>query len=139
MTLTTRALLCILDGLHVGITVVDENSRIILMNRLFGEMVQRSPESLIGTSVLGCHPPGSRPAVEQMMSDLKNRVKDHAEAWINFKGRIIYEYLYPIWDRDGNLVGIADELHDGAEQAAYMKRLGEWKEIPVSGLKELEP
>lgn len=134
MTLSTESLLDIIDALRVGISVVDDNNRIVLMNRLFGEMVQQSPAERVGTSVFNCHPPESRLAVEKMMNELRNGTRDHAEGWVNFRGRMIYEYLYPITGRDGNLVGIADELHDAADQVEYMKKLGVWKELPISGL-----
>jgi DUF438 domain-containing protein len=121
--------------MRIGLAVVDVDKRIVLMNRLFGEMVQQSPDERIGTSIFDCHPLESKAAVEKLWGDLVTGTRDCAEAWINFRGRIIYEYLYPIRDRHGNLVGIADELHDASDLAGYMKRLGDWEELPVSGLK----
>jgi PAS domain S-box-containing protein len=139
MTLTADSLLDIIDALRIGIAVVDENNRIVLMNRLFGEMVQQNPQERTGTSVFNCHPSESKSAVERMISDLRHKTIDHAEAWINFRGRILYEYLYPIEDRDGHLIGIADELHDAADQYEYMRKLGISKELPISGLGERMP
>lgn len=137
MALTPESLLDIFDALRIGISVVDDNNRIVLMNRLFGEMVQQSPAERTGTSVFDCHPPESRLAVEKLMSELRNGSRDHAEGWVNFRGRMIYEYLYPITGRDGSFAGIADELHDAADLAEYMKKLGVWKELPISGLKQI--
>lgn len=45
---TVETLLSILDALHMGITVVDENNRTVVMNRTFGEMVQENAGQLQG-------------------------------------------------------------------------------------------
>ena len=106
------------------------------MNRLFGEMVQEKPEKRVGTSVFLCHPSESKLAVEKLISDLKTGVRNHFETWLNLRGRILYEHIYPIWDQKGNYVGMLDLLQDAADKADYMKRLGEWKDLPLKGLKK---
>ncbi len=134
MELTAKALSAILDGLHIGLAVADERGTIIVMNEKFGEMVQVNAKERVGSPLALCHPPEAMPNVDRLIADLRNRVKDREEAWVNFKGRVIYEYLYGIWDREGRFVGIADELHDAAERAEYLKLHGRWRELPVSGV-----
>lgn len=125
----------ILDALKVGITVIDAQSNIIVMNRLFGEMVEKNPKDLIGSSVLLCHPAESRPAVQKMISEFREGTRTHYENWLNFRGKILHEQIYPILSDQNTFQGVIDMLIDGTEKANYMKRLGEWQELPLKGAK----
>ena len=136
MEVTAEMYKSILDALNVGVALIDRNNKIIVMNRLFGEMVHENPEDRVGTSVFSCHPLESEAAVRQLIDDLKTGVKKHFETWLNFKGRILYEHIYPIWNDQGNYVGMLDLLYDAADKADHMRRLGEWEDLPVKGLRK---
>ena len=75
----------------------------------------------------------------KMINDLKNSEMEHYEGWVNFRGRMLYEYIYPLWDEDGNCIAIIEELHDATEKAEYLKMKGEWEDLHVSGLGEKSP
>jgi len=139
VTLKIDVLRNIVDNLNIGIVIVDSDNMITLFNKLAGEMLQQEPSKRIGSSILRCHGEISEGPVLKMISDLKNRVMDHYEGWVNFRGRMLFEYIYPIWDSKGECVGIVEELHDAAEKAGYLKMKGEWKEIHVSGQGEKSP
>ena len=124
------------NSLKMGITIVDRNDVIIAVNRLFGEMVQKDPRQLVGNSVFLCHPEESRPAVQKLIDEFKKGTKTPYETWLNFRGRILREQIYPIISEEGKYSGMVDMLGDAADIAGYLKRLGEWKEIPVKGLKK---
>ena len=96
------------SNLNVGVVVVDNDNRIILFNRLAGEMLQQEPESRIGSSIMRCHGKVSEVPVAKMISDLRNRVMDDYEGWVNFKGRMLYEYIYPIWNSKGECLAIVE-------------------------------
>ena len=83
MKLTLNLLEKFAENLNVGIVIVDNENRIILFNRLAGEMLRQDPQSRIGTSILRCHGEVSEQPVLKMISDLKNRVMDHYEGWVN--------------------------------------------------------
>jgi len=127
------------DNLNVGIVIVDDENSIILFNKLAGEMLQQNPQSRIGTSIFRCHGEVSEQPVLKMINDLKSRVMDHYEGWVNFKGRMLYEYIYPLWNEYGKCIAIIEELHDAAERAEYLKSKGEWKDLHISGLGEKAP
>ncbi len=129
----------VVENLNIGVVVVDNENTIVLFNRIAGEMLQQEPNNRIGSSILRCHGEVSEGPVLKMVSDLKNRVMDHYEGWVNFRGRMLYEYIYPLWTSTGECVGIVEELHDAAEKAGYLKMRGEWKEIHVSGQGEKSP
>jgi DUF438 domain-containing protein len=139
MTIHLDALKLVVDDLNTGIVVIDNDDKIILFNRLAGEMLQQEPESRIGSSIYRCHGEISEGPVAKMISDLRSGVMDHYEGWVNFRGRMLYEYIYPLRDSQGICLGIVEELHDAAEKAGYLKMKGEWKEIHISGLGEKTP
>lgn len=111
----------VLDNLNVGIVIIDTKDTIILFNKKAGEMLQQDPKTRIGTSILRCHGEVSEQPVLKMIGDLKEKIMPHYEGWVNFKGRMLYEYIYPIWGPDGTFQGIVEELHDAAEKAGYLK------------------
>jgi len=127
------------DNLNVGVVLVSNDDIIIFFNKKAGEMLQQDPESRIGSSILRCHGEVSEKPVLKMITDLKNQVMDHYEGWVNFKGRMLYEYIYPLWDSDSRCLAIVEELHDAMEKAEYLKLKGQWDELHVSGLGEKSP
>jgi DUF438 domain-containing protein len=139
MTDNLETMSIVLENLNIGIVVIDDNDRIILFNKIAGEMLQQEPASRIGSSIFRCHGEISEGPVTKMISDLKGRVMDHYEGWVNFRGRMLYEYIYPIWSPKGKCFGIVEELHDAAEKAGFLKMKGEWKELHISGLGEKSP
>ena len=139
MTIQIDVLKDVVENLNIGIVVIDNDDTIILFNRLAGEMLQQKPGDRIGSSILRCHGEVSERPVIKMISDLRNRVMKHYEGWVNFRGRMLYEYIYPIWGSNEECLGIVEELHDAEEKSDYLKMKGEWKEIHVSGLGEKTP
>jgi PAS domain S-box-containing protein len=139
MRITVEILQNILDTLNIGVVAIDKGGEIVVFNRMAGEMLQQDPESRIGTSVLRCHPKESEPAVKKRISDLKNRVMERTETWLDFRGRILYEHICPMWDGRGEYVGVLTELHDAEDKAELLKRLGEWKDVRLSGVGEQSP
>jgi len=129
----------LVDRLNVGVVVIDNNNRIVIFNKIAGEMLQVNPNERIGSSVLRCHGEVSEQNVLKMIDDLKFGRVEKQGGWVNFRGRMLYEHLYAIRDSKGNCIGVVDELHDAAEQAEYLKSQGQWKEIHVSGLGDRAP
>ena len=139
MKVTLKLLESFAENLNVGIVIVDNDDKIILFNKLAGEMLQQDPQARIGSSILRCHGEVSEKPVMKMITELKNRVMEHYEGWVNFKGRMLYEYIYPLWNSEGECLAIVEELHDAAEKAEYLKMKGEWENLHVSGLGEKAP
>jgi hypothetical protein len=68
------------------------------------------------------------------MGDLRTGALDHYEGWVNYRGRMLYEYIFPIRGPEGEFLGMIEELHDAADEAGMMRRLGERKDVHVSGV-----
>lgn len=124
----------ILDHLNVGLVVVAPDGRIVLFNRLAGEMLHEDPAERCGSTLLSCHPRKSEDRVERLMGDLRAGALDHYEGWVNYRGRMLYEYILPIRGPQGEYLGMIDELHDAADEVEMMRRLGERKDVHVSGV-----
>ncbi|MCK5239990.1 MAG: PAS domain-containing protein [Candidatus Thorarchaeota archaeon] len=139
MTVPAEFLSKFADTMNVGIVLVDSDNRIILFNKLAGEMLHQNPDERIGTNILRCHGEVSEAPVLKMINDLKNGVMEKFEGWVNFRGRMLYEYIYPLRDDAGDYLGVVEELHDAAEKAEYLKTKGDWKDIHISGLGEKSP
>lgn len=139
MKVTVEMLQSILDTLNIGVVATDKDDKIVVFNRMAGEILQQDPEARIGTSILRCHPKESEPAVQKRISDLRNRVMERTEAWLDYRERILYEYICPIWDEQGEYLGVLSEVHDAGDKAELLKRLGEWKDIGVSGVGKRAP
>ncbi len=129
----------VLDHLRIGLVVIDPDNTIVLFNRQAGEMLGEDPQARVGSTIMSCHPHESEPAVKKLIDDIKLGAISHYEGWVNYQGRILYEYIYPIRDPDGTFMGMIEELHDAAERSQLMQRLEEWEDVHVSGIGRRAP
>ncbi|RDE12505.1 MAG: hypothetical protein C4K49_09880 [Candidatus Thorarchaeota archaeon] len=134
MRLTLEALKGVLNVLNVGIVLVGNDDKILLFNRIAGEMLQQDSPSRIGTSILRCHGEVSEPNVRKMLSEIRSGSMQKYEGWVDFRGRMLYEHIYPVRNDRGECILVVEELHDSAEKAEYLKIAGQWKDIHVSGV-----
>ncbi|MHA1484865.1 MAG: PAS domain-containing protein, partial [Candidatus Thorarchaeota archaeon] len=139
MKLPLEILEGIVDTLNVGLVVLDKDDKIVLFNRKAGEMLQQDPKERIGSPLLRCHPARAEPGVLKMIGEIKSGKLEKYDGWVKFIGRIIYEYIYPIRDKDGKYVAIVAEFHDAAEKAEYLKGLGEWTKPDMHGTGDSSP
>lgn len=124
----------IVDQLRVGLVVIDSDNRIVLFNRLAGEMLHQDPAERLGSTVQSCHPRGSVAKVEDLIGGFRRGEVDHHEGWVNYRGRMLFERIYPLRDLAGDYLGLVDELHDGADQSDLLRRLGEWRDVQLTGV-----
>lgn len=129
----------LLDSIHAGVVVIDSDNDIVFFNKLAGEMLGQDSDGRVGTSILLCHPERAEPGVLKMIGQMKSGELKEYEGWVNFAGRILYEYIYPLRDDDGNYSGAVAELHDATEKAEYLKSQGDWKAPEMHGLGESAP
>jgi DUF438 domain-containing protein len=129
----------ILDALNVGLVVVDADDRIVIFNRLAGEMLHEDPAERRGSTILSCHPRRSEGNVTKLIGDLRSGALHHYEGWVNYRGRMLYEYILPVRGPQGEYLGLIDELHDAADEVGMIRRLGERKDVHVSGIGERAP
>ncbi len=139
MKLTSERLLHLFDRMHAGVVVIDKDNKIVLFNELAGEMLNQDPKNRIRTSILLCHPERAEPGVLKMINQMKTGELKEYEGWVNFAGRILYEYIYPLHDESGNYIGAVGEMHDAPEKAQFLKSKGEFEMPEMHGLDESSP
>jgi len=128
-----------MDSLNVAVVVIDDKERIVMFNRTAGQLFGQDAQDRIDSSILRCHPERAEPGVLKMIGQMKSGELKKYQGWVNFRGSILYEYIYPLLDRDGNYMGAVAELHPAAEKAEYLKSRGEFKEPELHGVGESSP
>jgi PAS domain S-box-containing protein len=136
---TSGVLRAVADQLCIGLVLIDKDNRIVLFNRLAGRMLQVEPSERLGSTIFSCHPSESDAAVEKLIEDIRTGVLDHYEGWVNYRGRMLYEYIRPIRTDAGEYIGMIEELHDAQERAEALQARGEWQDVHVSGVGSRAP
>ena len=124
----------IADQLRIGLVVIDKDNRIVLFNRLAGRMLHEKPSERLGSTIFSCHPNESDAAVKKLINDIRSGTLDHYEGWVNYRGRMLYEYIRPIRTDTGEYFGMLEELHDAKDRAEVLQSRGEWKGVHISGV-----
>ena len=109
--LSLDELLNILNGLPIDISFVDKDDKV----KYFSETKDRiffRPRAIIGRDVRNCHPPQSVDKVEKIINDFKEKKRDVAEFWINFKGKFIHIRYFAIRNKLGEYLGTLEVTQD---------------------------
>ena len=142
MPLTFDMFKTVANSFNVGIVILDKDDQIVFFNKQAGEMLNQDPSSRIGSSILRCHPERAEPGVLKMISEMKASTPSNPykyEGFVNFMGKFLYEYLYPVWDESGNYLATVAEMHDAGPRVQYLKAIGEWKPPEMHGLGDSSP
>lgn len=125
--MTFKQALMVFNHLPVDITVVDQNNEVLFFNRAKDRFFPRSP-AIIGRTVQNCHPPESVHIVEKIIRAFRNGEKDHADFWIQMKGKFILIQYFALRDENQNYSGVVEVSQDvtGIRQLEGEKRLLDW-------------
>lgn len=99
----------LMEALPVDVTFVDDDDVIRYYNK--SEIFSHQP-SVIGTKVQDCHSKKSRPKVDEILDDFKNKRKDLVEYWINRDGRKILIRYFTVRDKNGEYLGCLEVDQD---------------------------
>jgi hypothetical protein len=128
-SLTAAQITLMLDSLPVDITFVDENDEVRYFSGTKERIFPRS-KAIIGRKVQNCHPPESVHVVEDILKAFRERRKDHADFWINMRGRFIHIRYFALFDAGGAYSGTIEVSQDvtGIRDLEGEKRLPDWEE-----------
>jgi PAS domain S-box-containing protein len=130
----------VLNGMGVGIVVIDADDRIVFFNREAGKMLKEEPEKRMGQSVLLCHPKASEEKVRQFIDDFrKDPQHKFRRQMLNYQGRYLEEDFYSLFDDQGKYLGLVELLYDAEEKVSLLKQLGRFEEPHVSGVGSKAP
>ena len=98
----------IMETLPFEVTFVDANDTVAYFNRLDKEKLFPRTRSVIGRKVTRCHPEKSVAMVEAIVEGFKNRTRDKAEFWIDFRGDKVLIRYYPVYNEAGEYLGVLE-------------------------------
>jgi len=125
--LTPEQVNFIFKFLPVDITYVNEDDRVVFYNRGDDRVFPRSA-NIIGREVKFCHPPKSVDNVLRILEEFKKGTQDHADFWINMRGKFIHIRYFAVRDEQKNYRGVIEMSQDVTEIRALEgeQRLLDW-------------
>lgn len=112
--LNPEQLILLLNHLPVDITYVDENDEVCYFSGAKHRIFPRS-KAIIGRKVQNCHPPESVHVVNEIVEAFRNGTKEHADFWIQMKGRFIHIRYFALRDEQGQYKGTIEVSQDATE------------------------
>jgi DUF438 domain-containing protein len=128
--LNTEQLIMMLNNLPVDITFIDEKDEVLYFSGARHRIFHRSI-AIIGRKVQNCHPPESVHIVNEIINAFRNGKKDHADFWIQLKGRFIHIRYFALRNEHSEYKGTIEVSQDVTEIRSLQgeKRLLEWNKI----------
>jgi len=120
----------IFNTIPIEFSVLDENDKVLAWNKHETRIFKR-PEAALGRDVKQCHPERSLGKVEQIISEMKEGMRDTARFWIDLpigkngeKEKVLIEY-YALRDKEGNYLGCLESSQNisGIQKLEGQKRL----------------
>jgi PAS domain S-box-containing protein len=126
--LNPAQLILLFENLPVDITFVDENDEVCYFSGAKHRIFPRS-KAIIGRKVQNCHPPESVHIVNEIVEAFRNGSRDHADFWIQMKGRFIHIRYFALRNENGEYKGTIELSQDVTEIRALQgeQRLLDWK------------
>lgn len=113
-SLNPEQIILMLNQLPVDITFVDENDEVCYFSGAKHRIFPRS-KAIIGRKVQNCHPPESVHVVNEIVDAFKKGTKDHADFWIQMKGRFIHIRYFALRNETGDYKGTIEVSQDATE------------------------
>ncbi|HIJ79145.1 MAG: PAS domain-containing protein [Desulfobulbaceae bacterium] len=126
--LSHRQLDAIMEAMPFEVTFVDAEDTVAYFNRLDKEKLFPRTRSVIGRKVEKCHPENSVATVRNIVTGFKNKTHDKAEFWIDFKDDKILIRYFPVYDDDGEYLGVLEitQAIGAIQKITGNKRLLDW-------------
>lgn len=106
-----QQLAAIFQVLPVDLTYVDQDDRVRFYSEGKSRVFPRTT-SVIGREVVNCHPPKSMHIVQKILDDFRSGARDHADFWIDMRGKKIYIRYFALHDEAGDYLGCLEVTQD---------------------------
>ena len=114
-SLEASALVAAFSALPMDVTFIDADGIV----RYFSEFrIFSRPKSCLGTDVLECHSPGTRPGIERMLSEFASGWRDDARFLERKGGRPVDVRYLAVRDAEGGYLGCLEVAEWADESAA---------------------
>ena len=126
--LSYRQIDALMEAMPFEVTFVDAEDTVAYFNRLDKEKLFPRTRSVIGRKVEKCHPEHSVATVRNIVQGFKEKTHDKAEFWIDFKGDKILIRYFPVYDDDGEYLGVLEitQAIGAIQKIEGNKRLLDW-------------
>jgi len=98
----------IMEAMPFEVTFVDADDVVAYFNRLDKEKLFPRTRSVIGRKVEKCHPEKSVDMVRTIVEGFKNRTRDKAEFWIDFRDDKVLIRYFPVYGDEGEYMGVLE-------------------------------
>lgn len=112
--LTPEQITMMLNHMPVDVTYVDENDEVRYFSGGKHRIFPRS-QAVIGRKVQNCHPHESVHVVEEILEAFRKGEKEHADFWIQMKGKFIHIRYFAVRDGQGHYRGTLEFSQDVTE------------------------
>lgn len=118
----------IFNTIPFDMTFVDAEDKVKFVTQGTERIFDRPP-SVINRPVHLCHPPQSVDVVLDIVSDLRNGVKDNEDFWIHFRDRFVHIRYFAVKDHTGKFLGTLEVTQDITDIQSLLgeKRLADKK------------
>lgn len=115
----------IMETLPFEVTFVDAEDTVAYFNRLDKPKLFPRTRSVIGRRVQKCHPEKSVATVEEIVSGFRNKTREKAEFWIDFRGDKVLIRYFPVYNDAGRYLGVLEvtQAIGAIQKLAGQKRL----------------
>lgn len=113
-TLTSDEIAAIFNTLPLDMTFVDRQDTVKYFNNSKERIFIRT-KAVLGRKVQQCHPQKSIHVVNRILEEFKSGKRDHADFWINLKGRMVYIRYFAVRNRKGDYLGTLEVTQDVTE------------------------
>jgi DUF438 domain-containing protein len=107
-SLSYEQLDAIMEAMPFEMTFVDAADTVAYFNRLDKPKLFPRTRSVIGRKVQKCHPEKSVGTVEKIVSGFRNKTRDKAEFWIDFRGDKVLIRYFPVYNDSGDYMGVLE-------------------------------
>lgn len=127
--LTREQLTLLLNNSPADVTFIDENDEVRYFSESKDRIFPRS-RAIIGRKVQNCHPPQSLHVVNEIIAAFRSGEKEHADFWIQVKGRFLYIRYLAMRNQAGEYKGTLEISEDitRARELVNERRLLKWGE-----------
>lgn len=126
--LSLEQLILIFNHLPMDITYVDESGRVRFFSNPPHRIFPRTT-AIIGRDLKNCHPHESVHIVQKIVESFRNGSRDHADFWINMRGKRILIQYFAVREANGTYRGVLEASQEisGIQALEGEKRILDWE------------
>jgi PAS domain S-box-containing protein len=126
----------LIEKMNDGFAIVDKNNNMTFANKKLGEILEYSPEELLGRDVLSIIEEGDIDTLEEeLRRGASGKSSIFEVQWKTKKGKKIYTLMSasPLYDEKGNCIGYFAVVTDITERKRFQQQLLQSEKLAATG------